>query len=390
MSKRISLSEPYLAGQEWTYIKECLDTGWVSSAGRFVDKFEENICAYTKAKYAVAVSSGTAALHTALLITGIQADHEVIVPTVTFIAAINAVRYVNAHPVFMDCDAFYNIDIAKTIEFINQETVFKNGFSVNKKTKRKVTGIVVVHVFGNAVDLLPLKKVCQARNIKIIEDATESLGTFYTTGVLKNKLTGTIGDVGCLSFNGNKIITAGGGGMILTNNRALAQKAKYLTTQAKDDGLYYIHHHVGYNYRLNNIQAAFGVAQLEQLPGFIQIRRNNYRLYQEQIDQIPGLTLNQLPSYAESNCWLYAVLLNVKEYGRSRDQLLKLFQEHQIEVRPLWHLNHLQKPYQHYQHYKIELAYKMLDRTLNLPSSASLTKEDILQIFGLLRKWQRK
>ncbi len=390
MSKRIPLSEPFLTGHEWPNIKECLDTGWVSSAGRYVDKFEKDICAYTKAKYAVAVSSGTAALHTALLVTGIQADDEVIVPTVTFIAAINVVRYVNAYPVFMDCDSFYNIDIAKTVEFINKETIFKNGFTINKRTKRKIKGLIVVHVFGNAVDLVSLKKICQARNIKIIEDATESLGTFYTEGVLKGKLTGTVGDVGCLSFNGNKIMTAGGGGMVLTNNRALAQQAKYLTTQAKDDGLYYIHHQVGYNYRLNNIQAAFGVAQLEKLPEFIQKKKKNYQIYQEYIDKIQGLSLSCPPSYAQNNYWLYALLLNEKEYGRSRDQLLKLFQRSQIEVRPLWQLNHLQKPYRNCQHYKIELAYKMLDCTLNLPSSAGLSRENILKIGELLRKWQKK
>ncbi|MCK4826699.1 aminotransferase class I/II-fold pyridoxal phosphate-dependent enzyme, partial [bacterium] len=259
MSELIPLSVPSIQGNEWKYIKECLDSEWVSSAGKYVDKFEEEICRYTGAKYAVACVNGTAALHVSLKLVGVQPADEVIVPTLTFIAPVNVVRYLNAEPIFMDADDYYNIDAQKTIQFIKNESEFRNGFTYNKKTGKRISAIIPVHVFGNAVNLEELIPICKKRNIKIIEDATESLGTAYTKGKFAGKHTGTIGDIGCFSFNGNKIITTGGGGMIVTNNPGYAQKARYLTTQAKDDKIHYIHNDIGYNYRLTNIQAALGV-----------------------------------------------------------------------------------------------------------------------------------
>jgi len=234
ISKTIPLSVPTIKNNEWKYVKECLDTGWVSSVGPFVDRFEQNICALTGAGYAVACVNGTAALHTALQIVGVRSEDEVIVPTVTFIAPVNTVRYVGAYPVFMDCDDFYNIDILKTKEFIERETIFEGDYSYNRKTGRCVRAIVPVHVFGNAVDLQNLISICRERNIKVVEDASESLGTYYNAGDLAGRHTGTVSDIGCYSFNGNKIITTGGGGMLVTDNGMYAQKARYLTTQAKE------------------------------------------------------------------------------------------------------------------------------------------------------------
>ncbi len=383
--KKISLSEPYLAGHEWKQVKRCFDTGWVSSSGPQVEAFEQDICRYTKARFAVATASGTAALHAALLVTGVKPGEEVIVPTVTFIAPVNAVRYVNANPVFMDCDDYYNIDTEKTLGFIKNETIFKNGFTVNKRTGKKIRAIIVVHVFGNAVDLYPLIDICKERNIAVIEDATESLGTFYKKS-LSRLHTGTVGDIGCFSFNGNKIITAGGGGMMVTNDSRYARKAKYLTNQAKDDGIYYLHHEIGFNYRLSNIQAALGAAQLSCLNDFVQRKRANYQIYKTQIDQIDGLCLAETPLYAENNYWMYALQIDKNTYGRGRDQLLQLFHRKNIEVRPLWYLNHLQRPYQKCQAYKIEKAHNMLAMTLNVPCSLSLTKESINAVVGLLKK----
>ena len=280
ISKTIPLSVPIIKNNEWKYVKECLDTGWVSSIGPFVDRFEENICALTGAGYAIACVNGTAALHTALQIVGVQPEDEVIVPIVTFIAPVNTVRYIGAYPIFMDCDDFYNLDVLKAKKFIERETIFKDGHSYNRKTGRCVRAIVPVHVFGNAVDLQNLLPTCNEHNIKVVEDASESLGTYYNTGKLTGQYTGTVSDIGCYSFNGNKIITTGGGGMIVTNNYKYAQKARYLTTQAKDDASRYIHNEIGYNYRLTNIQAAIGVAQLEYLSEFIETKRNNYNSYQ--------------------------------------------------------------------------------------------------------------
>ena len=237
----IPLSVPSLKGNEWKYVKECIETEWVSSAGKYVDLFEQNILEYTGSKYAVACVNGTAAIQVSLRLACVKPGDEVIVPTLTFIAPINAVAYNNATPVFMDADNYYNVDIEKTIEFIKTETVYKKDFTYNKITDKKISAILPVHMWGNACWLDELYELCRERNIVIVEDASESLGTFYNDGKFKSKHTGTIGKLGCISFNGNKIITTGGGGMILTDDEALAEKAKYLTTQAKDDPIRYVH-----------------------------------------------------------------------------------------------------------------------------------------------------
>ncbi len=390
----IPLSVPSFRGNEWNYVKECIDTSWVSSAGKFVDEFEHKISEYTKSKYAIACVNGTSALHISLLIAGVLRDDEVIVPTITFIAPINAVRYCNAYPVFMDADKFYNIDMNKTIDFILNETEMKTVFvegkgiaySFNKKTKRRVTAIIPVHVFGNAVWLDDLHNICKERNIKIIEDATEALGTKYSNGKFKGKHAGTIGEFGCLSFNGNKIITTGGGGMIITDNQEYAAKAKYLTTQAKDDEARFIHNSIGYNYRLTNILAALGLAQLEQLPDYIKIKTDNYILYKEHINKIIGLHLAELPEYANNNYWMYALQLDNQKYGKDREQLMAFLNKNNIQTRPVWFLNHLQKEFKNNQTYHIENAQILINNTLNIPCSVSLSKEDIERVIEKLNE----
>ncbi len=382
---KIPLSEPLLNGREWRYVKECLDTGWVSSAGKYVSRFEEDVCRLTGAKYGIAVVSGTAALQTALEIVGVRAGDEVIVPTVTFIAPVNCLRYLKAEPVFMDCDEYYNMDVDKTLDFLKEETIVKEGACVNKRTKRKIRAIVPVHVFGHAVNLAPLMEICRQKNIAVVEDATESLGTYYKNGKLSLRHTGTVGDMGCFSFNGNKIVTTGGGGMIVSNDKKLAERARYLTTQAKDDARRYIHNEVGYNFRLSNVHAAIGVAQLQSLKKIIATKKKNYQIYQKQINTIDGLRLADVPGYAENNYWLYALQIDPKRYGKKRDALLKIFAKNNIEARPLWYLNHWQKPYQHCQTYKIERAVSMWERTLNIPSSAGLKGEEIVKIIQLLK-----
>ena len=373
----IPLSVPSISGNEWKYIKDCLDTEWVSSVGAYVNRFESVLSELVGSGHAVACTSGTAALHVSLKLAGITGEDEVIVPTVTFIAPVNAVRYVGAELVFMDCDQYFNLDTEKTLEFIKRETVFQKGFTWNKTTGKKIAALIPVHVFGNAADLEPLLQICSERNIKIIEDAAESIGTYYTQGNIKNKYTGSVGSFGCYSFNGNKIVTTGGGGMIVTNDEDLANKARYLTTQAKDDPLRYVHDHVGYNYRLTNIQAALGVAQLERLPSFIETKEKNYSLYREHILDIPGLTLTEKPDYARNNHWMYPVLINKKEYGMDREELMRYLADKGIQTRPLWKLNHTQKPYADNQSYKIERAYDLLERTLNIPCSVNLTEEEL-------------
>lgn len=381
----IPLSVPSIQGNEWKYIKECLDTEWVSSAGKFVDLFEQKIAEYCGAKYAIACVNGTSALQISLILAGVKQGDEVIVPTLTFIAPINVVRYLNAQPVFMDCDDYYNIDPGKTIDFIKNGTFFRDGYSYNKKTKARISAIIPVHVFGNAVNFEELYNICIERNIKIVEDATESLGTVYTDGKFKGKHTGTIGELGCLSFNGNKIITTGGGGMILTDKKEYAEKARYLTTQAKDDELRYIHNEVGYNFRLTNIQAALGVAQLEQLPGFLKKKNENYHYYKSKLNNINGLQLANVPDYADNNYWMYALKIDETQYGKNREELIGYLTARQIQTRPVWYLNHTQKPYRRCQSYNIENAQFCYEKTLNIPCSVNLNIGEIDKIISLLK-----
>jgi aminotransferase in exopolysaccharide biosynthesis len=381
---KIPLSAPSLKGNEWEYVKECLDTDWVSSAGKYVDLFERKIAEYTGSKYAIACVNGTAAIQVSLRLAGVGPGDEVIVPTLTFIASVNAVDYCNGNPVFMDADNYYNIDSEKTIEFIKNKTVFKNGFTYNKKTTKKISAILPVHVWGNACWFDELVDLCEKRNIAVVEDACESLGTFYNKGKYKGKHTSTIGKLGCLSFNGNKIITTGGGGMILTDDKTLAEKAKYLTTQAKDDPIRYVHDEIGYNFRLTNIQAALGVAQLEQLSAILNRKKEIHHFYQKAFEGIDGLSISKVPDYADNNHWMNLLQINSQEYSEDRKTLIKRLEESGIETRPVWKLNHEQKPYKGCQHYKIENANYLVENSLCLPSSSNLTNENLKKIITQL------
>ena len=381
---KIPLSVPSIQGNEWEYVKECLDTEWVSSAGKYVDLFEEKISEYTGSKYSVGCVNGTSALQLSLKIAGVLQGDEVIVPSLTFIAPVNAIMYNNAKPIFMDADKHHNIDSEKTIEFIKKETVFKDGFTYNKKTNNKISAIIPVHVWGNACWLDDLFNICEERNIIIIEDASESLGTKYLKGKFLGKHTGNVGRLGCLSFNGNKIITTGGGGMILTDDESLAEKAKYLSTQAKDDPIHYRHDEIGYNFRLTNIQAAVGVAQLEQLPSILKRKKEIYDFYQSTIKKIEGLSLLKVPNYSNNNHWLNLLQIDSKGYNIECEVLMKRLEEHGIQARPVWKLNHEQKPYKDCQYYKVEKAKKLVKKSLCLPSSSNLSNEDLNKIVRIL------
>jgi len=385
MSNLIPLSVPSIKGNEWQYLKECLDTEWVSSAGKYVDLFENKIAEYTGAKHAIACVNGTSALQVSLRVAGINPGDEVIVPTLTFIAPVNAIAYNGANPVFIDADKYYNIDVEKTVQFIRDETVFKDGFTYNKITGKRISAIITIHVWGNAVWLDDLVPLCEERNIVIVEDASESLGTFYNEGKYSGRHTGAIGTVGCLSFNGNKIITTGGGGMILTNDKELAEKVRYLTTQAKDDRLRYIHNEIGYNFRLTNIQAALGVAQLEQLPGFLERKREIYREYKDNLQDIEGLTIANVPDYADNNHWMNLMQIDNEIYYQDRDSLMQRLEKSGIQTRPVWRLNHLQQPYRNCQAFKIEMAKEFVAISLCLPSSVSLSNSDIERVVDGLR-----
>ena len=382
----IPLSVPSLRGNEWKYVKECLDTEWISSAGTYVERFESDLAAFVHVPHAVACVNGTAALHVALLTVGVLPGEEVLVPTLTFIATVNAVRYVGAEPVFMDCDDFYNIDVDKTAEFLAKETEYRLGNTYNKSTGRRIAAIVPVHVFGNAAMLHRLVDICRERNIRIVEDATESLGTYYLNPALENRHTGTVGDIGCFSFNGNKIITAGGGGMIVTDVAEYAKKAKYLTTQAKDDEVRYVHNGIGFNFRLTNVQAAIGVAQLECLPEFIELKRKIYATYKKKACSIEGVSVADSPAYARNNHWMVPLQIDIGRYGKGREELMGFLNEHGIQTRPVWYLNHLQAPYRMCQSYRIQKALALLESTLCVPCSVNLSEIDIEYVTEKLRR----
>jgi perosamine synthetase len=267
----IPLCVPEIRGNEWDYIKECLDSNWVSSVGAFVDRFEGAVANYVGTEHAVATVSGTAALHIALLVAGVQPDDEVLVPTLSFIAPANAIRYVGAWPVFIDAEPIHwQMDPVKVQGFLENECRSQGGNLINRTTGRRVKAILPVHILGHPCDMDPILEVADRYELITIEDATESLGAQY-----KKRMAGKLGQIACFSFNGNKLITTGGGGMIVTDNQAWAERARYLTTQAKDDPIEYFHSEIGYNYRLTNIQAAMGVAQMEQIENFINQKKND-------------------------------------------------------------------------------------------------------------------
>ena len=385
MKKTIPLSIPCFRGNERKYVNKTIDSSWVSTGGEYVTTFENNFSQYVRCASSIATCNGTSALHISLIESGVGHGNEVIVPTVTFIAPINAVAYTGAAPVFMDCDSYLNIDINKVEQFITKECKYNGKCLVNKRSQRIIKAIIPVHVFGHPADLEPLLQLANKYNITIIEDATESLGSYYKQGPLKNKMTGTISDIGCYSFNGNKIITTGGGGMIVSNDGQKAKHMKYLTTQAKNDDLYYVHDEVGYNYRMTNLQAALGVAQLEKINEYIEIKRRNYLRYKNHLEGYRGLSLINEPEYSHSNYWFYSLVVNEKLYGPTRNELMNKLISKGIQSRPIWKLNHLQKPYAKCQNYKIVNAEILYEKVLNLPCSVNLSADDIDNICKIIK-----
>ena len=381
----MNLHEPIFIGNELKYIKRCFKENLIS-IGTFVNKFEDKIKKYLSIKYAVAVNSGTSALHISLKIAGAKIKTEVIAPSITFIAPINAILYNNATPIFMDVDNNLNIDAKKTIDFINRNTFYKNNYTFNKKTKNKIVAIIIVHVFGNAAEIYNLVKICKERNIKVIEDSSESLGTKYKEGYLKNKFTGTIGDINCLSFNGNKIITSGGGGMIITNNNSYYKKAKYLINQAKDDSIKYIHNEIGFNYRLSNIHSAIGLAQMEKISYFLKKKKEIHEMYKKHINKINGLSILEGPEYSLNNYWLNILRINKKIYKIDSYKLTKHLINNNIFIRNVWYPNHMQKKMKIYEKFEIKNSLKLCLSSLCLPSSVFLKEKDIKKISRILNE----
>lgn len=371
----IPLSVPNLKGNELKYVTEAIESEWVSTGGSYITTFEQNISKYLNVEMAAACQSGTSAIHLALLESKISSDDEVIVPTLTFIAAVNPVMYCNAHPVFMDCDDSLTLDPEKLNEFCINECEFIDGRLINKKTKRHIKAIVVVHVFGNMADMEKIMDVAKKYNIIVIEDATEALGTLYLEGKYKNKYAGTIGDFGCYSFNGNKIITTGGGGMLVARDKEKLLNAKHISTQAKSDPINYLHDEIGYNYRMTNLQAAVGVAQLEELEKFIEIKKDNYFLYKNLLEDKNNVEILNFRDGVRSNYWFYSLVL--KDINSKKTEVIDKLSENRIQTRPIWGLIHEQIPYINCQSYKIDKAKYYFKRVINIPCSSNLSKEQI-------------
>jgi perosamine synthetase len=356
----IPLSVPELQGNEWAYVKQCLDTGWVSSAGAFVEEFESSVADAVGARHAVATVNGTAALHVALLVAGVRPDDEVLVSTLTFIAPANAIRYVGAWPVFIDAEPdYWQMDPGKALDFLERQCEWRAGALYNRVTGRRVRAVIPVHILGHPVDLEPLRDACRKYGLAVIEDATESLGAAY-----RGTRVGHLGDLACFSFNGNKLITTGGGGMLVTDDAALAHRARYLTTQAKDDPIEYVHGAVGYNYRLTNIQAALGVAQMERLSAFVATKRR--------IAAIPGITPMREAPWADSAWWMYTVLVDEPEFGIDSRELLRRLERDRIQTRPLWQPLHRSLPHAGAFATDCSVADRLNRDALSLPCSVGL------------------
>lgn len=362
------LHEPLFNGNENQYVQECIDTGWVSSVGKFVDRFEADLAAYTGVNRAVAVVNGTSALHICLILSDVQPNDEVLVPALTFIATANAVTYCYAIPHFVD-SAYetLGIDPDKLEAYLHDISDLRADGCYNRKTGRRIRAVVTMHTFGHPVDMDKMVAVCERYRLVLIEDAAESVGSFY-----KGRHTGNFGHIAAMSFNGNKTITTGGGGAVLTNDENFGRLAKHITTQAKIPHRWaYAHDRVGYNYRMPNINAALGCAQLEELPGFVEKKRRLAEKYRKALDGVLGVKFFVEPRSAKSNYWLNAILLD-KEAADKRDEVLATLNDAGIVSRPIWELMYTMPMFADCPRMECNIAEDIGRRLINLPSSVRL------------------
>ncbi len=372
------LSAPNISGNEWLYVKECLDTGWVSSVGSYVNKFEEELSRFTGAKFAVATSSGTTALHISLLLSGVKAGDYVIVPNITFIASLNSIVYTGASPILMDVDPMnwqMNLDL---LEEYLKENSFKNdkGECIEKKSQRVIRAIMPVHVLGNMCDITRLLAIADQYGLIVVEDSTEALGSSYN-----GKHAGTFGLFGTVSFNGNKIITTGGGGMILTNDEILAKKAKHLTTQAKADAFEYFHDEIGYNYRLVNVLAAIGVAQMELLPAFLKRKNEIASFYRSELNGVGDIEFAQVIDGVVQNEWLFTIKTTHQKH------LLKGLNENALQSRPFWvPMNQLPMFKNEIYVQTDDISNRLYSSCLSIPCSTQITDDELRLVVETIKK----
>lgn len=375
MGRFIPLSIPNFEGNERKYVDDALDQGWVSTGGAYITRLEEELARYLHTDNVAACQSGTSALHLSMVEAGVRPGDVVLVPPLTFIAAVNPVKYQFAVPVFIDCDDSFCMDPDKLRTFCETCCSFEGG--ILRYKGREVRAIVVVHVFGNMADMESIMETAGRFGLKVIEDATEALGTSYTEGRYAGRYAGTIGDFGCFSFNGNKIITTGGGGAVTAARSETVDHIRFLSTQAKTDPHYYIHDEIGYNYRMTNLQAALGVAQMEELPEFVRRKQRNYELYREQFE---GFDLADLMPFREgtsSNKWFYSLCIDRNRITASMREIITSLEKRGIQTRAIWGLINEQKPYEGEETYRLEKAPYYASRILNIPASTQITEEEI-------------
>lgn len=362
----VPLHAPLFIGNEKKYLNECIDTTFVSSVGKFVDRFEEEIAAYTGAQKAVVCVSGTNALHMAMMLVGVEREDEVLTQALTFIATCNAISYIGAHPVFIDIDMeTLGLSPNAVKAWLEKNAELKNGICYNKRTGRRVKACVPMHTFGHPVKIDELVQICNEWHIELVEDAAESIGSLY-----KGKHTGTFGKVGAISFNGNKTITTGGGGMLLFQDEELGKFAKHLTTQAKVPHRWaFVHDHIGYNYRMPNINAALGCAQLENLERYVENKRETAQIYADFFKNVPDITFFTEPENCRSNYWLNVVMLKDKA---AQQEFLEYTNDHGVMTRPVWELMNRLEMFKHCENDGLKNTEWLADRIVNIPSSVRL------------------
>lgn len=364
----ILLSGPNISGNEWKYIKDCLDTQWVSSVGSYVNKFEQMVAEFAGCKFGIAASNGTSALHISLELLGVKSSDYVIVPNVTFVASLNSIKYTKADPILIDIDAeTWQMDLNILEEFLEKETYIEGNHLFLKKNNRRIPAIMPVHVLGNMCDMDRMMELSSKYKLQIVEDATEALGSYY-----KNKHAGSFGILGAFSFNGNKIITTGGGGVIVTDDEVLAKKAKHLTTQAKSDPFEYIHDEIGYNYRLVNVLAAMGVAQMEKLPEFVKRKHEIDAFYKRSLSGIGDISFQKVLDDVNPNFWLFTFKT------QKQKELLKVLNESNMQSRPFWvPMNQLNMFKNDIYINHFDVSNEIYSNCLSIPCSTNITVEEL-------------
>ena len=372
MKKCIYLSPPHLGEKEFDFVKEAFDTNWIAPVGPHIELFEKEFCEFTGAKYAAALSSGTAAIHLALILLGISRGDEVICSAFAFAASANPIVYQSAVPVFVDSEAStWNMDVGYLQEAI------QDGITKGKKPK----AVILVHLYGQSADIDPIMDLCNHYNIPLIEDAAESVGAYY-----KGSHTGTFGKYGGFSFNGNKIITTSSGGMLVSDDEEMIKKAKFLSSQSRDDAPHYQHSHIGYNYRISNVLAGIGRGQLHVLKERVNSRRSNFEFYKKALEELPGVDFMPEAEYGRSNRWLTCITIDPALFGKDRECVRLALEKENIEARPVWKPLHLQPVFKDNPYYGAGVSEEIFDKGLCLPSGSNLKEVDLERVVDVFRR----